>query len=117
MYFTCASVMSIDQARQLYLLPWTSTSIDTIPLIGVWIKSDYHTFKQDLLRKTCMRYIDNQRIGKLDTGKPHLLVYYFNTETPSRPECFECTFTVSFTRSFIYYFRWTRIDRFYCMGR
>ena len=88
------SLMSIDQARQLYLLPWSSPSIDSIPLIGVWIKSDYATFKEELLRKCCIRYIDNQKISKLDTGKSHLLVYYFNTETPSRPECFECTFSV-----------------------
>ena len=90
--------MSIDQARQIYLLKGDAAIATSIPLIGCWVKAD-KKMKNYFIQAACLRYISSRSIQKLDTGKEHLLIYYFDAENPSRPECYECFYTVRFTHS------------------
>ncbi|KAJ3359088.1 hypothetical protein HDU91_005006 [Kappamyces sp. JEL0680] len=86
--------MSIDQARQLFLMERDDPLEASVPTIGLWYKSAEPISSRFVLAM-CLSFIANKKIRKLDTGKSHLLVCHFPAANPSRPQCYECLFKSS----------------------
>ncbi|KAJ3307426.1 hypothetical protein HDV03_000074 [Kappamyces sp. JEL0829] len=84
-------LMSIDQARQLFLMERDDPLEASVPTIGLWYKSAEPISSRFVLAM-CLSFIANKKIRKLDTGKSHLLVCHFPAANPSRPQCYECLF-------------------------
>lgn len=82
--------MSIDQKRQLYL---RDDKNDGYPMIGMWFQLD--DVMDPIIVIASLRYILNDSIIKLDTGKKQWLVCLFTKEDPSRPQCYECSYIVT----------------------
>ncbi|KAJ3275159.1 hypothetical protein HDV01_001298 [Terramyces sp. JEL0728] len=88
---TTFGYISIDQARQLFLLDCSDPLALKIPLVGIWC-TNLPSITDQLLHSLLVKYIISAGIQKLDTGKNTMLICRFPDTSPSRPECYEVTY-------------------------
>ncbi|KAI8927399.1 hypothetical protein BC831DRAFT_510942 [Entophlyctis helioformis] len=94
--------MSIDQARHLYLLEALDSSAPKLPLIGLWFKYNNASILDPRIQATCLRYLANKSLIKLETGQSSMLVCLFPASPAAstarasgcKPAMFECSFSL-----------------------
>lgn len=68
-----AGFLAIDQSRHILLITDSYSKLQNIPVVGLWISGLVTGLKDALFLQSVKSFIANQKLVKLDIGKPVIL--------------------------------------------